>query len=142
MADMQANSFTEVMQALMNGMDGILSTKTVVGQAQTVGDVMIIPLVDVTVGAGAGSSVTERKNGSSAGNKGGGGGGFSAKLSPTAVLVIKDGVTRVVNIKNQDAVTKAIDLVPDLVNRFLAGRTEMPDDDKVTEIAFPEDDLV
>ncbi len=129
------------MQALMSGMDGILSTKTVVGQPQTVGDVMIVPLVDVTVGAGAGSSITDKKSGSSAGNKGGGGGGFSAKLSPSAVLVIKDGVTRVVNIKNQDAVTKAIDLVPDLVNRFLAGRGDMPDDKEVTEIAFPEDDL-
>ncbi|MBR4530188.1 MAG: GerW family sporulation protein [Lachnospiraceae bacterium] len=132
MADKRENGFSEVMESLMNGVDGILSSKTVVGQATTLGDVIIVPLVDVTVGAGAGSSLSDKK--------GGGGGGFSAKLSPAAVLVIKDGVTKVVNVKNQDAVTKAIDLVPDLVNRFLAGREELPEDEEALDIAFPEDD--
>ncbi|MBQ3790892.1 MAG: GerW family sporulation protein [Lachnospiraceae bacterium] len=126
------NGFSEVMESLLHGMEGVLSSKTVVGQPQVCGDVTIVPLVDVTLGAGAGSTVTDRK--------GGGGGGFSAKMSPSAVLVIRDGVTKVVNIKNQDPVTKAIDLVPDLVNRFLAGKTEMPADEEVTNIAFPEDD--
>ena len=132
MADKRENGFSEVMESLMNGVDGILSSKTVVGQATTLGDVIIVPLVDVTVGAGAGSSLSDKK--------GGGSGGFSAKLSPAAVLVIKDGVTKVVNVKNQDAVAKAIDLVPDLVNRFLAGREELPEDEEALDIAFPEDD--
>ncbi|MBR5115823.1 MAG: GerW family sporulation protein [Lachnospiraceae bacterium] len=132
MAESKDNGFSEVMESLLHGMEGVLSSKTVVGQPQICGDVTIVPLVDVTLGAGAGSSLTDRKAG--------GGGGFSAKMSPSAVLVIKDGVTRVVNIKNQDPVTKAIDLVPDLVNRFLAGNADMPADKEVTDIAFPEDD--
>ena len=132
MAEKETNGFGDVMDTLMHGVNGILSSKTVVGQPQVCGDVTIVPLMDVTVGAGAGSSVGDKKNG--------GAGGFSAKLSPSAVLVIKDGVTKVVNIKNQDAVTKAIDLVPDLVNRFLAGNKELPDDEEVKGIAFPEDD--
>ena len=132
MAESKDNGFSEVMESLLHGMEGVLSSKTVVGQPQICGDVTIVPLVDVTLGAGAGSSLTDRKAG--------GGGGFSAKMSPSADLVIKDGVTRVVNIKNQDPVTKAIDLVPDLVNRFLAGNADMPADKEVTDIAFPEDD--
>ena len=41
-------------------------------------------------------------------------------MSPSAVLVIKNGSTKLVNIKNQDAVTKILDLVPDVMNRFTA----------------------
>ena len=47
---------------------------------------------------------------------------MSAKMSPSAVLVIQNGVTKVVNIKNQDAITKAIDMAPDLINRFIGGK--------------------
>ena len=43
---------------------------------------------------------------------------MSAKMSPSAVLVIQNGVTKLVNVKNQDAVTKVIDMAPDLINRF------------------------
>ncbi len=133
MAEKKTNDFHEVMESLLGGVDTLLSSKTVVGQPQSVGDCMIVPLVDVSVGAGAGSSVSDKK--------GGGAGGFSAKLSPSAVLIIKDGVTKVVNIKNQDAVTKAIDLVPDVINRIMAGRDKkMPDDKEALDIAFPEDD--
>ncbi len=47
---------------------------------------------------------------------------MSAKMSPSAVLVIQNGVTKLVNVKNQDAVTKVIDMAPDLINRFLGGK--------------------
>ena len=35
-------------------------------------------------------------------------------MSPSAVLVIQGGVTKLVNVKNQDAITKVIDMAPDL----------------------------
>ena len=134
MAEKKTNDFHEVMESLLGGMNSLLSSKTVVGQPQTFGDCVIIPLVDVSLGAGAGSSVSDKK--------GGGAGGFSAKLSPSAVLIIKNGVTKVVNIKNQDAVTKAMDLVPDIINKIMAGkeRNKMPEDQEALDIAFPEDD--
>ena len=34
----------------------------------------------------------------------------------------QNGVTKLVNVKNQDAVTKVIDMAPDLINRFLGGK--------------------
>lgn len=43
---------------------------------------------------------------------------MGGKVSPSAVLVINQNGTRLVNIKNQDAVTKILDMVPDLVNKF------------------------
>lgn len=126
------SNFNEVVESLLGGMNKIMAAKTVVGEATKVGDTIIVPLVDVSFGVGAGSSEADKKNG--------GCGGFGAKMSPNAVLVIKDGVTKIVNIKNQDAVTKVLDLVPDIVDRFSAKKDNMMDDDEAIDIAFPDED--
>lgn len=128
---MADNNFTSVIESLMKGMNAVLSTKTVVGEATQIGDTIILPLVDVTFGVGAGVSAGDKKNG--------GGGGFSAKMSPSAVLVIKNGSTKLVNIKNQDMVTKIIDMIPDIVDKFTAPKEEMIEDDAAVDIAFPEE---
>jgi hypothetical protein len=56
---------------------------------------------------------------------------FYADLSPVRgseqggirpVLVIQNGTTKLVNIKNQDGLTKVLDMVPDFVDRFAAGK--------------------
>lgn len=127
---MADNNFTGVVEALLKGMDSVLSTKTVVGEATQVGDTIILPLVDVTFGVGAGASAGDKKNG--------GGGGIGGKMTPSAVLVIKNGSTKLVNIKNQDTVTKVLDMIPDLVDKFTTPKEEMPADEEVVDIAFPE----
>ena len=43
---------------------------------------------------------------------------MGGKIMPSAVLVIQNGTTKLVNIKNQDGVTKILDMVPDFVNKF------------------------
>ncbi len=125
------NNFNSVVSSLMKGMEGFLSTKTVVGEATQVGDTIILPLVDVTFGVGAGASSQDKKNG--------GAGGMTGKMSPSAVLVIKNGQTKLVNIKNQDTVTKVIDMIPDLIDRFTEPKEEMVSDDQAKDIAFPDD---
>ena len=50
---MAENNFTGVIESLMKGMNTVLSTKTVVGEATKIGDTIILPLVDVTFGVGA-----------------------------------------------------------------------------------------
>ena len=115
---MSDNSFNEVVNSMMQGMESFLSSKTVVGEPTRAGDATIIPLVDVTFGVGAGA-------------------GMTGKMSPSAVLVVKDGQVRLVNIKNQDTVNKIIDMVPDLIDRFTS-RNDMPSDDEVVSTAFPE----
>ena len=129
---MADNNFAGVIESLMKGMNTVLSTKTVVGEATQIGDTIILPLVDVSFGVGAGASAGDKKNG--------GGGGFSGKMTPSAVLVIKNGSTKLVNIKNQDAVTKILDLVPDVVDKFSSRKQNMMDDDDAVDIAFPDKD--
>ena len=127
---MENNNFTGVIESLMKGMNTVLGTKTVVGDATQIGDTIILPLVDVTFGVGAGASAGDKKNG--------GGGGFSGKLTPSAVLVIKNGSTKLVNIKNQDSMTKVLDMIPDIVDKFTKPKEKMMDDDDAVDIAFPE----
>ena len=112
---MADNHFSSTIDALFRGLDQFVTTKTVVGEALKVDDAIILPLVDVSCGMAAGAFDDKGKN------KNNGAGGMSAKISPSAVLVIQNGATRLVSVKNQDPMTKALDLVPDLVNRFAGG---------------------
>ena len=107
---MAENSFQNTVEALFKGMDSFITTKTVVGDAITVGDTIILPLVDVSFGVGAGAFAE--------GNKNNGAGGMGGKISPSAVLVINKNGTKLVNVKNQDAITKILDMVPDLADKF------------------------
>lgn len=109
--------FNQTVESLFKGMDSFISAKTVVGEAVTVNDTILLPLVDVSFGVGAGANSADKKNGAA--------GGLGGKISPSAVLVIQNGQTKLVNIKNQDAITKIIDMVPDLVNKF-TGNEEKP----------------
>ena len=103
-------------ESLFKGMDSFVSTKTVVGEPTQIGDTIIVPLADVSFGVAAGA-VSEA-------NKNNGMGGLGGKISPTAVLVISNGSTRLVNVKNQDAITKILDMVPDLLDRFAPAKKE------------------
>lgn len=102
------------LEALFGKMENFVSTKTVVGEPVNIGDVIIVPLVDVTFGVGAGSSdVNEEKN-----SKEGGMGGLGARITPSAVMVIQNGTVQLVNIKNQSSVDKLIDMVPGVVSKL------------------------
>ena len=104
------NNFKETVNSLFKGMDSFISAKTVVGDAIHVGDTIILPLVDVSFGVGAGAFSGEKKDN--------GGGGMGGKISPSAVLVINKNGTKLVNVRNQDAITKILDMVPDLADKF------------------------
>lgn len=109
MADSK-NTFDSTVESLFKGMESFVTTKTVVGDAITVDGTIVLPLVDVSFGVAAGATNDDKKNN--------GGGGMGGKMSPSAVLVIKDGVPKLVNIKEQDGLTKILDMVPGLIDRF------------------------
>ena len=88
------NNFKSTVEALFKGMDAVVSSKTVVGDAIHINDTIILPLVDVSFGIGAGSSSADKKEK--------GMGGIGGKMSPSAVIVIQGGKTKLVNVKNQD----------------------------------------
>ena len=131
------NTFDTTVESLFKGMDSFITTKTVVGDAVTVGDTIILPLVDVSFGVGAGAFAGDKKQNA--------GGGMGAKISPSAILVISNGVTKLVNVKNQDTVTKILDMVPDFVNKFTSkkgdaalAKDDTPVDDEAKKAAEQE----
>ena len=126
------------LEALLGKLEDFASSKTVVGDAIHIGDVILLPLVDVTVGVGAGG-----------GENKGGGGGLGAKITPSAVIAIVNGNIQLVNIKNQDAVSKLIDMAPGIAAKLNFGSFGNKDSEvdeefvkKTTETVVKEEKIV
>ena len=124
---MADNAFHATVESLFKGMDSFITTKTVVGDAVHIGDTIILPLVDVSFGVGAGIFTGKDKNN--------GGGGMGGKVMPSAVLVISGGTTKLVNVKNQDGITKVLDMVPDFVNKFTSKKDKTAEADPLAKAA-------
>ena len=107
---MGKENLNETVNSLFQGMEGFLTSKTVVGEPIYIKDTIILPLVYESFGMGAGAFEADKKNRS--------GGGIGGKLTPSAVLVIRDGQTKLVNVKNQETIVKLLDMVPDVIDRF------------------------
>ena len=116
---MSKENLKDTMGSLFDGMEGFLTSKTVVGEPIYIKDTIILPLVDVSFGMGAGAFSGDKKEKR--------GGGIGGKMTPSAVLVIKDGQTKLVNIKNQETIVKVLDRVPDVIDKF-TGKNETLED--------------
>lgn len=120
------NSFSTTVESLFKGMDSFITTKTVVGDAVKFDDgTIILPLVDVSFGVGAGAFSNEEAH------KNSGAGGMGGKIQPSSILVLKDGNAKLVNVKNQDSITKILDMVPDMLDKLIGSKnkdTDEPED--------------
>ena len=122
--------FNDTVNTLFQGMDGFVSTKTVVGDAIHIGDTIIVPLVNVTFGVAAGAFRGEKKLNS--------GGGLGGKLTPSAVLVIHNGVTRMISVDSHSGIEKILDMIPDFVDKFSASKKRKEQDPEARERAAEE----
>lgn len=109
---MQNINIGQQLGGVLESLQGILNTKSVIGEPSQFGDTIIIPLVDISFGLGAGSSAANEKGIVS------GGGGGSAKVQPIAILVINNGNVQLVNVRESDGVNKLIDMVPGILSKF------------------------
>lgn len=123
---MAENNFKGTVEALFHGMDGVITSKTVVGEAINIGDTILLPLVDVSFAVGAGAFNGDKKER--------GAGGIGGKMTPCAVLVIQNGHTKLVNVKNQDTMTKILDMIPDVIDKFSAKGEEKMTEEDVADI--------
>ena len=107
----------EELKDLLSQLESFITTKTVVGEPIHMEDTILLPLVDVTFGVGAGAKDKNYdKNGLASAM-----GGAGAKMSPSAILVLQGGSIRMVNVKNQDLATRLVDMVPDVLERVKNG---------------------
>lgn len=108
MDNLSESKIKDTITSIFNGVESIANTKKVIGEPYTVGETTIIPFIETSVGLGVG----DLKNNKEAA-------GAGCKVKPIACLIIQDGFTKLINIENQDAITKALDMIPDLVDKLL-----------------------
>ena len=106
---MMSDSVKSNIESLCANLENFVSTKTVVGEAITIGNIVLLPLIEVSMGMAAGGSENKDK---------GTAGGLGAKITPSAVIAIINGNVQLINIKNQDALNKIIDLAPSIANKL------------------------
>ena len=104
MADKNKKTSEELVEA----MEHFITTKSVVGEPIHLGDTILLPLADVSFGMGIGM-FSKGENGT---------GGVGGKITPNAVLVLKKGSSKIISVKDSDGISKIIDMVPDVVNKF------------------------
>ena len=114
-------------QQLVSGLETVVNTNTVVGEAIKIDGATIVPLIEVSFGMAAGAFGNPED--------GKGAGGMGAKMTPFALLVVQNGATRVINIKNQDAITRLVDLIPDAVDKITGSRIYAASVAKAEEVA-------
>ena len=119
------------LETLFGKMENFINSKTVVGEPIHIGDTIILPLIDVTFGVGAAGrdeNPTSKRDG----------GGLGAKITPSAVLIVnqKNDSVQMVNIKNQDAIGKLIDMAPGVLAKIqdvFKGKTKEDEENQTEE---------
>jgi uncharacterized spore protein YtfJ len=102
-----------IMKTMMDELKHIAKTETVVGKEIKAGTSTIIPVSKISLGvAGGGGTGKDRKEG-----EGLGGG---ASIEPIAFIVVnEDGRAQLLTMKdNADALSKVIDLIPGVLDKF------------------------
>ena len=103
------SSIKESVSERLSGLDAFISSKTTVGDPIRVGEKIIIPLMDVKLGVGAGA-YSGKANGSA--------GGMGATMEPSSVIIVDKDSVRLMRIQNDDAMVKIIDMVPEVMGRI------------------------
>lgn len=128
------------LEVLLGQLEHFITTKTVVGEPIHIQDTILVPLVDVSFGVAAGATAASKlqekskdKEKNLDGSSDAGAGGLGAKITPSAMLVIQNGTTQLINVKSQDSLSKLIDMVPgivsnipDLISKFTEGDKKAP----------------
>lgn len=121
-----AENFEGTVSSLMNSLENYVTTKTIVGEPIQYNDVVVFPMADVSFGVAAGAFNKETKTN--------GAGGAGAHISPSAVLIIQNGSSKIVNIKDKDSINKLIEIIPDIMNKLLGHKKEDESSDDMPKI--------
>lgn len=127
------STLNENFESMFSKMENFVSTKTVIGEPIKIGDMTLIPLVDVAFGLGAGSK--NEKGAEAKGLSDSAAGGLGAKISPTAIMIVQNGNVQILNVRNQTAVDKIMNMAPGIINKlnFSAGTRQQFEDEVITE---------
>ena len=135
MGQSERNQFQASVRELLTGLDGFVSTRSVVGEPIRMGEATLIPLMDIQIGVGAGSY---------GGKSSGSAGGLGATIKPSSMLLLQDGKVKLIRITNEETVMKVIDAIPEVLDRVKGAfmKTDKKVDEKAEEILRKEAEKV
>lgn len=110
-----SSSIPENLEVLFNKLQNFLKTETVVGEPIIIGETTLIPIISVSFGCGTGYGGGNDDKGN---NGSGGGLGFGAKVTPNAMIVIKNDSVTMLPVNNKNNVESLLEMVPGIVSKF------------------------
>jgi uncharacterized spore protein YtfJ len=111
---MMSNNVMEVIKGIVGELKEIATAEAVIGEAVTVGDKTVVPVVKISVGFGAGGGESEKEKPVGFGAGGGGG----CVIEPAAFIIMdKDGVSLLP--AKPGKIDSFIDSIPAVVNKIV-----------------------
>lgn len=108
---MAGTGLGEPIGVLFEHLEKMLNARTVFGEPITIGEVVLIPVVDICFGAGAGGGTAPEK--STCGS--GGGGGAGARMTASAIIAVRGSHVQVMKLKQAAALDRVFELIPELL---------------------------
>ena len=110
-----STSLKENLDTLFENLGKFLKTETVVGEPIVIGETTIVPIISVSFGCGTSGGAGNDKSG-----RGGSGAGLGAgaKITPDAVLVIKNNEVTMLPIKEGSNMDKLMEMVPGILKKI------------------------
>lgn len=118
---MTTSKITEVVESLLQGVQGISKTETIIGAPQQAGDATVIPVHRLKIAFGAASANAGARGAKLGGDSGGHGAGGAVELDPVAAIAIaKDGTAHLLTVEGDERAgwSALLQEVPDIVSRL------------------------
>jgi uncharacterized spore protein YtfJ len=103
------------LDAIFSHLENMFKAKTVIGDPIVIGEVTLVPVVNVTFGIGTGGG--EGKDAKEQG-AGGIGAGTGARLIPAAVIVIRGDQVSMLPISGRSSLESIVEMVPEVVGKL------------------------
>jgi uncharacterized spore protein YtfJ len=118
---MSESKIAEVVESLLQGVQGVSKSETIIGAPQQAGDATVIPVHRLKIAFGAFSANAGARGAKVGGDSGGHGAGGAVELEPVAAIAVaKDGTAHLLTVEGEEkgAWSALLQDVPDIVSRL------------------------
>lgn len=103
------------LDAIFSHLENMFRAKTVIGDPIVIGEVTLVPVVNVTFGIGTGGGEGKAANEHGAG---GIGAGTGARLIPAAVIVIRGDQVSMLPVSGRSSLENIVEMVPEVLGKI------------------------
>ena len=107
-------NIAENMNSLFEQLRNFFTSETVIGEPIQVGTTTLIPVISVSFGVGNGIGGGKDEKGNDAQ---GGGAGAGGKITPTAIVVVKEDSVSVLPLGGRNTTDKVVELIPQIIDK-------------------------